>query len=71
MDTAFDNTALFVGMLKARSASFELAAEPRGLNICFWYNPGWLRDLPVGSEKRAELYTLVTGRVCNQVSGCI
>lgn len=67
IDTAFENTQKFVAMILRRSEEFALAMPPRGLNICFWYNPGWLRELAPG-EKRDELYTKVTCAVGNLVN---
>jgi len=67
VDTAFDNVQRFVALLKARGDVFELAREPCGLNICFWYNPGWLRALSPGEERDA-LYTKVTASTCNGVN---
>eukprot|EP00123_Amoebidium_parasiticum_P013870 comp22199_c0_seq1/m.32640 comp22199_c0_seq1/g.32640 ORF comp22199_c0_seq1/g.32640 comp22199_c0_seq1/m.32640 type:complete len:253 (-) comp22199_c0_seq1:364-1122(-) len=55
VDRAFSNTKYLRDQVVAREG-FELVAEPQCTNVCFWYIPPSMRDMPQGPEYDARLH---------------
>lgn len=55
IDHMFDMTAYLVKRIKERKDEFHLILEPELTNVCFWYVPPSIRQMPHGPEKEKRL----------------
>lgn len=55
IDHLFDMSDYLVRKIKERSDMFYLLLEPELVNVCFWYIPKRLRNMPHSREKEEQL----------------
>jgi glutamate decarboxylase len=55
INKAFDNARYLTEQVIKRPG-FELVSGPEFVNVCFWYYPPSIRDLPEGPEKAQKLH---------------
>lgn len=55
-DAAYDKSMYITELLKAEPDKFEMANEPVGANICFWYTPPFFRKGGPGEGKYSDEY---------------
>lgn len=57
VDKIFENSEYFTELIKQRDG-FELVSEPECTNICFWFIPKKLRNLPRNEHFNQELHKI-------------